>query len=65
MQRLLVALLLRRSLRFHGQQDIGPLLLELPHHRPLVVPGGDLAALAVAVRLLRRSTPRPKRPDTA
>lgn len=29
-ERLLVALLLRRSLRLHGQQEVGPLLLGLP-----------------------------------
>jgi len=29
-QRLLVGALLRRSLRLHGQEEVGPLLLELP-----------------------------------
>ena len=60
MQRLLVALLLRRTLRLHGQEGIGPLLLELPQHRPLVVPGCGDPGLAVAVRLLRRSPSHPK-----
>ena len=40
MQRLLVALLLRRSLRLHSHEVVGPLLLELPQHRPRVVPCG-------------------------
>ena len=31
-QRLLIGLLLRRSLRLHGQQEVGPLLLELPKY---------------------------------
>jgi hypothetical protein len=38
---------------------------QLPQHRPLVVAAGGVASLAVAVRLLRISTPRPERRNTA
>jgi hypothetical protein len=61
MQCFLVALLLRRSLRLHVHYGVVPLLLELTQHRPLLVPGGGVAGLAVAIRLLQSSTPRPER----
>jgi hypothetical protein len=64
-ERLLVSLLLRRSLRLHRQEEVGPLLLELPQNRPLMVFAGGVAGLAVAIRLVRSSTPHPKRPNTA
>lgn len=38
---------------------------QLPEHCPLVVFAGGVAGLAVAVRLLRSSTPPPGQPNTA
>jgi hypothetical protein len=38
---------------------------QLTQHRPLVVFAGGVAALAVAVRFLRSSTPPRVRPNTA
>ena len=38
---------------------------ELPEYRTLMVVAGGVAGLAVAVRLLRSSTPRPKQRSRA
>jgi len=38
---------------------------QLPQHRPLVVFAGGVAGLAVALRLLRSSSPHRGRPNTA
>ena len=64
-QGLLISYSIGEDCVYGRQEEVGTLLLELPHHRPLVVFAGYVAGLAVADRLLRSSWPRPARQNTA